>query len=86
MWKVKLERIKKLDYHWIPLIKLKDIRDVFVGKDIIKGYVQEQANRNQTFRPSKIYESFTGNHNEWLQCKQRSTIINWVYKDQESSK
>jgi hypothetical protein len=59
-----MERIKKLNYQWIPLIKLKDIRDVFVGKDIIKGYAQEQANRSLKFSPSKIYESFTGNHNE----------------------
>lgn len=59
-----MEMIKKLDYEWIALIKLKDIRDVFVGKDIIKVYVQEQANRSQTFSPSKIYESFTGNYSE----------------------
>lgn len=28
--------MKQIKFNWISLIKLKDIRDVFIGKDIIK--------------------------------------------------
>ena len=57
-------RIKVIPLNWTPLIKLQDIRDVFIGKDIIKNThghhnnIKAIAIKNLSFSVVNIYKSF----------------------------
>lgn len=55
----KIRQVREIEVNWIPLIKLQDIRDVFIGKDIVRIVPRSFSFGNRlNFSITRIYQSF----------------------------